>query len=232
MLKMRKLILILLLICFSCGKDKIVQLPEIYHSEITEINDVSAAYLFYDETQKDSIELNRKNLISTTNWLVNVDKRLTLKQAFPQIIFLQNKKRNAEMHKNEAAKNYFTCNDTSKNNLGFIEFTNVFYHTEPAGEYFSKTSNIPENLRFSIVFNTSKDIEITGYIDDFISLKSSKKRLLEDLSSLFINEKNSIELILNYNQNLSFQDYISFKSMLLNSGLENVTIAKHEFIFN
>ena len=72
---------------YSCGNEKILQLPEINHSDITEILDVSHAYLFYDETKPDSIELNRKNLISTTNWLVNVDKRLTLDQAIPSIVF-------------------------------------------------------------------------------------------------------------------------------------------------
>ena len=70
---------ITLIIFASCGKEKIVQLPEINHSKISKINDVSAAYLFYDVTQPDSVELNRNNLISTTNWLINVDKRLTLK---------------------------------------------------------------------------------------------------------------------------------------------------------
>ena len=87
----KSLVLILLIICFSCGNDKVVLLPEISHSEITDIKDVSAAYIFYNETKPDSTELNRKNLISTTNWLVNVDKRLTLRQAIPYIQFLQNK---------------------------------------------------------------------------------------------------------------------------------------------
>ena len=122
--------LLLFSLIVSCGEDKLVQLPEIKHADISKINDVSAAYLFYDESKADSVELNRKNLISTTNWLINVDKRLRLKQAVPKIIYLQEKKRNAEMHKNDNAKNYFTCNDTGIKNLGFIEFTDVVYHQE------------------------------------------------------------------------------------------------------
>jgi len=51
---------------------------EVENAEITEVLDVSPAYIFYDETQPDSTLFNRKNLIGTTNWLVNVDKRLTL----------------------------------------------------------------------------------------------------------------------------------------------------------
>ena len=49
---------------WSCANEKTIQLPEINGAKITELQDVSAAYLFYDETQPDSLELNRKNLIS------------------------------------------------------------------------------------------------------------------------------------------------------------------------
>jgi len=80
--------------------------------------------LFYDETQPDSVLLNRKNLITTTNCLFNIDKRLTLKQAIPYIKYLQNKKKNAG-HKNKKAKNYFTCHDLNKYNLGFKDFTEI-----------------------------------------------------------------------------------------------------------
>src|SRR5690606_34637928 len=118
---------IILLLIFSCGKDKVVQLPEIESAPISEVNDISAAYIFYDENKPDSVELNRNNLISTTNWLFNVDKRLMLKQSIPQIKLLQEKRRNAQLHKNESARNYFTCNDTSKKTLGFIDFTDVIY---------------------------------------------------------------------------------------------------------
>ena len=31
------------------------------------------------------------------------------------------------MHKNENARNFYTCNDTSIKNLGFIDFTEVYY---------------------------------------------------------------------------------------------------------
>ncbi len=101
-------VIVLSQLILSCSKDKSVLLPEIQNASITEITDISPAYIFYDETQPDSVELNRKNLIGTTNWLFNVDKRLTLEQAMPKIMFLQDKKRNKQMRKNENARNYFT----------------------------------------------------------------------------------------------------------------------------
>lgn len=49
------------------------------NASVTEVLDVSPAYVFYDETQPDSVFLNRKNLIISTNWLVNIYKRCMLK---------------------------------------------------------------------------------------------------------------------------------------------------------
>lgn len=74
----RWLVLLIGLVVLSCNNERVLQLPEVENAEITEVLDISPAYIFYDETQPDSTLFNRKNLIGTTNWLVNVDKRLTL----------------------------------------------------------------------------------------------------------------------------------------------------------
>ncbi len=224
------LVLGLFLIMISCGKEKVILLPEISHSEITEINDVSPAYLFYDETQKDSVELNRKNLISTTNWLVNVDKRLTLRQAIPHIKFLQEKKQNAS-HKNKDAKNYFTCSDTSRKNLGFIEFTDVIYHEETIREIGKHTKyEIEPNqeIYVHVVSNDSIPINFaTGKCST--SYYSKKEDLLNGIKSDLLHHGNII-ISVGYNKNLSFQDYISIKSKLNSFELGLVKISNHEFI--
>lgn len=223
-------LLVITLLLTSCGNKKTIQLPEISHSNITEINDVSAAYLFYDETKKDSILLNRKNLISTTNWLVNVDKRLTLKQVIPHITFLQEKKKSAG-HKNKNAKNYFTCSDLSIKSLGFLDFTDVVYHQEPAGYYFSKISSIPENSRLSIICHSMKDMEVMGFADGLITKKTSQYDLINQIKSL-ITKSMDIEIILNFNQQITFQEYISIKSTISKVDLDNVLVSNHEFIYN
>ena len=225
-------LLIAISLVLSCGKDKVVLLPEISHSDISDLKDVSAAYIFYDETKQDSTELNRRNLISTTNWLINVDKRLTLKQVIPHIKFLQDKKGNSS-HKNENARNYFTCNDTSKKNLGFIEFTDVIYHEETIREY-----------NKNHVYKTKPDQEI--YIEvrslDSISVHfatgdctstnpTNKDDLLNGIKSDLLQE-GLIVLHLGYYKNSSFQDYIDIKSKLNSLDLGHVIISKDEFIFN
>lgn len=222
---------LILFLFFSCVDDKIIILPNIAHSKITEINDVSAAYLFYDETQPDSIELNRKNLIITTNWLVNVDKRLTLRQAIPKIIFIQNKKRNAEMHKNEDAKNYFSCNDSSIKNLGFIEFTDIVYHEEDSQVYLNKNKNNTNQL-INIKVH-SLDSTFVSFISNDTSFTHStnQKKLLNHLKTNLTNQGNAI-IVSELDKSLTFQDYITYKSILLKMDLKNVTIANDEFVFN
>ena len=223
--------IIVLLFIFSCGKDKVVELPEIKESKISEINDMSAGYLFYNETEKDSVELNRKNLISTTNWLINIDKRLTLKQAIPHIKFLQDKKGNSS-HKNENAKNYFTCNDTSKKNLGFIEFTDVIYHEESLQDFINSNPDLDFSNKMKIDFISSEQIYAEFPLFDLSALVLNKSNFEKHIQILLSNETEPIEIILCFNKKLTFQDYITFKSIVSNLSLKNVSISNNEFIFN
>ena len=220
------------LFVFSCGKDKVVLLPEISHSEITDIKDVSAAYIFYDETKPDSTELNRRNLISTTNWLINVDKRLTLKQVIPHIKFLQDKKGNSS-HKNENARNYFTCNDTSRKSLGFIEFTEVVYHEETIREYNKNdVCKTKPDQEIYVKVRSLDSISIHFATGDCASTNPTNKYdLLNGIKSDLIQE-GVVILHLGYYKNSSFQDYIAIKSKLNSLDLGHVVISKDEFIFN
>ncbi len=218
MLKKIGFIGLITLFLWSCGNEKVIQLPEVQHAKITEILDVSPAYIFYNETQPDSVELNRKNLIISTNWLFNVDKRLTLEQAIPKIKFLQDKKRNAKMHKNEAAKNYYTCNDSSIKNLGFIEFTDVNYVEE-----------INSENNYIITINSLNDIAI-HHNDVKLSEVDIDNLIIQLEKNFNKNEENTV-LTLHLNKQLKFQDYITVKNRLQNLNFETIVIDNNEYIF-
>ncbi|WP_104736176.1 hypothetical protein [Hanstruepera ponticola] len=214
---MRILLFFLLVVFMSCCSEKTIELPEIKQATITEVIDVSAAYLFYDETKPDSIELNRKNLISTTNWLVNVDKRLTLNQAVPKIKFIQEKKRNSS-HKNEAAKNYFTCHDLSQNNLGFIEFTDVHYYLDEK-----------PNAEIEIIIEALDKITIKKNNDVDIFFKTNFKTLEKDLASIYPLE--TISVTLSFKRSMTFQQYITIKSKLDELDYSKILVDTNEFIY-
>ncbi|MEZ4856720.1 MAG: hypothetical protein R2812_09635 [Gelidibacter sp.] len=224
---MKHFTLFLLFICFSCGKGKVIQLPEIKTAKITEVFDVSPAYLFYDETQPDSIELNQKNLISTTNWLVNIDKRLYLKQVIPKIKLLQDKKRNAKMHKNEHAKNYYTCNDTQIKSLGFIDFTDIVYHKAEKGIL---DLDFPLEKATTVLRVQSLQV-IKIQSTDFQETSTNVNRLIDIVRNHFNADTTNQAIILAFDKNLTFQDYITFKSTLETINTEGLTIDHREFIY-
>lgn len=207
----RLLLFLFLILTTACNNKRIVELPEIKTSKITKVYDISPAYIFFDETQADSVELNRKNLISTTNWLVNVDKRLKLSQAIPKIIYIQDKKRNAKMHKNEAAKNYYTCNNKSIKSLGFIDFTDVYYHQEPIESYI-KNQNI-------------KLYNVIDFHKDSISFQG------KSLNINHFNQPDSIKVFARFEKTMTFQKYIYYKEQLIKLDSTKIIIDNDEFIY-
>lgn len=226
---MKQLSLLLVFLIFSCNHEKSVLLPEIENAEITEVLDISPIYIFYDESKTDSLEINRNNVISTTNWLINIDKRLTLGQVVPKIIFLQDKKRNAEVHKNENSKNYFTCNDTSIQNLGFLEFTQTIYKINSILPNVSSDYYNSKEKRIILDFNKPNDIKFVTLYNDSIIKKSTLELLKNDLETL--PHETVYDVILNINDQLTFQDYITFKSILSKVKESHITINENEFIY-
>ncbi|MBF8148351.1 hypothetical protein ITJ86_00490 [Winogradskyella sp. F6397] len=233
---MRYIYLLTILLLFSCNNERTLLLPEIENATVTEVLDVSPAYIFYDETEPDSTLLNRKNLISTTNWLVNVDKRLTLKQAIPKIIMMQEKKRNAKMHKNEDAKNYFTCNDTSIQNLGFLEFTDVVFNEKIKIDTVYHKYNLPtkENLMSKAGFHAQSTIPLV--FDEKNQFQIGKQQfnidnLKNELDKLTEINFIGIHLQLYFNKSLSFQEYITIKRKIISYNSDLISVDFNEYIY-
>src|SRR6187402_3468243 len=122
---------IVLLMCFSCGNKEDILLPKANKTIVKEVVDLSPIYIFFRVKGKDTLaEVNRNNSISTTNWVLNIDKRLPLQLVIPEVIKLQAKKRGDSAHKIQVAKNYYSYADSVGKNLAFLPFTKVSYKME------------------------------------------------------------------------------------------------------
>ena len=229
---MKRLLIILpvILILISCNKNTVL-LPETSTKEITEILDVSPIYIFYDETKPDSIDFNRKNMISTTNWLVNIDKRLTLKQILPHLQYFQEKRSKEGMHKNENAKNYFTCFNPEIQNLAFIEFTDVkfiadtlFLFTQP--KLAINPEGIPKIFEGMKTVNFIKDLSF--YFDKKHYAFKSLSSFIDNLSKTHPSSKS---IALKFHESLSFQDYIEIKTQIFTMKSASIIISNIEFIY-
>lgn len=130
----------------SCDGNKEIQLPKANKTIVADVQEHSPIYIFFKVEGKDTIaEVNRKNSISSTNWIFNIDKRLPLHLVIPELIKLQAKK-DGSMHKNEASKNYFSYANEIKKTMAFMPFTMVKFLMEKpktgAVVYFTKNNKV------------------------------------------------------------------------------------------
>lgn len=229
---MKYMFLVMLVICFSCGNEKSIQLPEIKKSSISKANDGVDAYIFYDEEQEDSIRRKPSNLDISQIWNLNIDKNLTLRQAIPSIQALQNKKRGPDQAQNQFPKNYFVCTIGSSKNVGLLDFSDVIYH-------YGIDKNIVENQD---IYDVTKYAE-TNYIlsilfkeNDSVAINSadfSKSEFVNQLKYMDSIQTQIMGIVyLKFNQNLTFQEYIDYKSILSEIKLKHATISNDEYIFD
>jgi len=204
---MKYLFGIVLLLCISCGNKEDILLSKADRTIVKEVADLSPIYIFFRVNKKDTLaEVNRNNSIGTTNWILNIDKRLPLRLVIPQVMKLQAKKRGDSAHKNEAAQNYYSYADSIGKNLAFLPFTKVYYKMEKPKSgfevYFSKNNKI-------LVNNTEiAKVDLEKYIKE----NSSDK-----------------DVFYSFDKNMSFDAYINVKIFL--RSIEWKFISSQEFIY-
>ena len=205
---MKHFTLIVLFTLFSCGNKEDIMLSKSNISIVKSVDDLSPIYIFFRTRGKDTLaEVNRKNSIISTNWILNVDKRLPLRLVIPEIIKLQQKKREEKAHKNEKAENYYSYADTIGKNLAFIPFTNVFYKLE-------KTKS-------GVVVFFTKNNEI---LVDNIVVKQ------EELQAYLIKSlNNKSKYLFCFDKHLNFGNYIQNKIFIESLKVENKST--QEFIY-
>ncbi len=145
------LVLILAFTLFSCN-EKEVLLPEVNTTIVDKVENLSPIYIFFEVKGKDTIaELNRKNAISSTNFIFNIDKRLPLKLVLPEVIKVVAKKE-ASAHKDSTSQNYYSYSNIKKKQLAFVLFTKMNYKLEKPKSgvniYFSEGKIMVDNVEF------------------------------------------------------------------------------------
>jgi hypothetical protein len=192
---------VVLLICVSCGNKEDILLPKSDTTIVKEVVDLSPIYIFFRVKGKDTLaEVNRKNSIITTNWILNIDKRLPLRLVIPEVMKLQQKKREEKEHRNELALNYYSYADSIGKNLAFIPFTQVYYKIEKPKKGF-------------IVF-FSKEGKIT--VNNIMVSKNDLQKIINNSNT------DSKEIIYCFDKNSSYGNYIQSKVFIHSVELKNV----------
>lgn len=224
----RLLILLISILFFSCTK-KEVKIPTLSEKGIQEIYNHSQVWMFFEVEENDTLaNINRKNTISTTHWLFNIDKRLPLKTIIPSIKKLKYKHSNS-LHSEEGMHNYFSYSDTISKKLSFLEFDEVEYMQDSiiSKNYIKKNSDTFLSYNnISLTFNPN-----SVWIDDAkIEKNEFKETLLEFID--FSSENNKTMLHLNFNQNILYQDYLYYKTLINSISNNSIATNNIEFIFD
>jgi hypothetical protein len=226
---MKKLILILLIfLMLGCAK-KELKIPTLAEKGIQELQNHSQVWLFFEVKNSDTIAVvNRKNTISTTHWIYNIDKRLPLKAIIPSIVNLQDKHANS-MHSEKGMFDYFSYSDTISKKLSFLKFDGVTFETIDKLPQNFVEENAAKNQNYQniqLVFNQNSILINTVETD-----KSNFKNELTTLLKLSSEGKKQM-LHLNFNGNLLYQDYLFYRTIIHNLPNENILTNPMEFIFN
>jgi hypothetical protein len=223
------LISVVSLLFFSCQKE--VQLVKAGRTIDSLVVDHSPVYMFMETKGTDTIiDVNRKNTIGTTHWIFNIDKRLPLKLVIPEIIKLQQKREGATLHKNDAAINYFSYTDSLQKSLAFMSFKEISYAYNSYFSSFYVKENVDYHQHFQTFYvNFRKDStvsvdgneveanELFDFLKEYTAFSGQGKRIL---------------IYLNFDEDLSFDNYLSKVIWLKELEHETCTIAPTHFIYN
>jgi hypothetical protein len=199
--------LILVFLLLSCGNKEDILLPKSNVTIVSDVKDHSPIYIFFRTKGKDTLaEVNRKNSIISTNWILNIDKRLPLRLVIPEVMKLQEKKRSEVAHKNELAENYYSYADSIGKNMAFLPFTKVYYKMEKP-----KSS-------FVVFFSNKNEI----FVDGTLGTREEVNQFLTNLP------KDKLKIIrLCFDANMSYGTYIQNEIFIQSLKIEN----NEEFIF-
>lgn len=205
--------LILVFLLLSCGNKEDILLPKSNVTIVSDVKDHSPIYIFFRTSGKDTLaEVNRKNSIISTSWILNIDKRLPLRLVIPVVMKLQEKKRSEVAHKNELADNYYSYADSIGKNMAFLPFTKVYYKMEKAK--FGLIIFFDKNNKISVNNVAIKKEDLQNYLNTLPKDKSNK-------------------FIFCFARDLSYGNYIQDKIFIqsLKFPLPNLNMINEEFIY-
>lgn len=227
---MKKLLFIVTILMFISCKKEDIQLPKSNKTVLKDIQDHSPVYMFFRVKEKDTtVEVNRQNTISTTNWVFNIDKHLPLKLVIPEVMKLQEKKKNSS-HTKEGAIDVYSYADSIGKNLAFLPFTNVSYKYDKEFSKFYIIDNSKVYVgfqNFSINFNKENKITVDGNDVEQIELIDFLKDFVP-----FTSQGRMALLHLNFEKNLTYEQYIQNKILLNEIQSDSIAFSPIEFIYD
>ncbi len=227
-MKKHFIFIIILATSMSCAK-KEINIPVLAAKGVQEVHNHSIVWIFFSkENNKPIAQINRKNTISSTHWIYNIDKKLPLHTFIEDLKILKEKHANS-IHSIEGMHDYFSYSDSTSNKLSFFEFDDVKFKTDSllSKYYIKKNSELYKDFNnINITFNPNNI-----WINDGKFEKENFKILLQEFIE-FSSEGKQTMLHLNFNNNLLYHDFLHYKTLINRICNETISTNTIEFVFN
>lgn len=213
-------VLLFFLIAWGCTRQS-VKLPTLPITGITDtIYDNSQIWIFFRAIEDDTTAvLNRKNSISTTSWIFNIDRRLPMKLVAPHLVKLMEKREKPSMHPKDVDDlNYFSYVNTTDNLLSFVAFDTLYIrnqavHITKPDDSTTVHIQIDRKLdRFQINGKTVDNNKITAHLNQIIARKKA-------------------ELYFRFDKNITYADYLYAKAIFQAFNKEKVKLHREEYMY-
>lgn len=186
--------LIILSIFISCNKKK-VELPIIPITTTSNITDISEIWVFYDvKNEKNKANVNLNNIISTTNWIINIDKKLLMKEIVPVIQTIKSRREKKSIHSAEGKSDYLSYANNKDKNISFFKIDQI--------QYLQINKADTDNL--SIHYKTDHNL---FFREKNISF-NKKEISIDSLKIEDFNTQNSRLIHVFFDENITYQSYL------------------------
>jgi len=210
----------LILLC-QCS-DKEVLLPVVAEGGIPETQNHSSIWIFYDPSgQESKAVLNKNNKLINTNWIFNIDRRLTMKEVIPLLQSMQADRNKDSMHKKEGMINFFSYADSKNERISLVKFPQInFVAIDDLGQddpWRETESNSTET-------DSTKCLIGVRIYGDYLRVadKNYEPSDIKDIPSNYgaCQEGKTKVFRLMYDDELSFQSYLETKVLLAAAQVE------------
>ncbi|HHB52525.1 MAG TPA: hypothetical protein ENK75_05725, partial [Saprospiraceae bacterium] len=121
---------LLLLVLLSACANKTIQLPQVAVSGISEIQNHSEIWVFYKfDDDKIKSEINKNNTITSTHWIINIDKRLPMREVIPVLQMVKAKRAKKTIHSVEGVRDYLSYSDILDKKIALFQIDTIQYMT-------------------------------------------------------------------------------------------------------
>jgi len=217
---MKKYLFILLFtpLLIACA-NKSLQLPQVAVSGVSNIQNHTEIWVFYKfDDQKVQADINKNNTISTTHWIINIDKRLPMDEVIPVLQMVKAKRAKKTIHSVDGVHDYLSYSDILDKKIALFQIDGIQYLTLTNAEI--KTVEKEKPCNYTLIFS-----------NDYFMINSKRYARSEWSQSLFTSmQKSCIQLQLD--ANLNYQNYMKYRLELNTFLPKSSTVEATEYLLN